>query len=75
MAERRGEERHKVGLDYAFDRLLTAKLHQAYALLFPDQVRLVGGGAIGARGDNEDRSDLRPGVVGPTEGRQHDRQP
>ncbi len=43
MAERRGQERREVRLDYAFDRLFTAKLQQAYEILVPDQVRLVGG--------------------------------
>ena len=65
----------QVRLDYAFDRLLTSKLQQAYEILAPDRVRLVGARIIGAGEDNEDRRDLRPGVVGPTEGGEHDRQP
>ncbi len=37
MAERRLGARPTVHLAYAFDRLLDAKLHNAYAILVPDQ--------------------------------------
>ncbi len=75
MAERGGQRPREVRLDYTFDRMFTAKLQQAYEVLAPDRVRLVGLAAIGARQGDEDRSDLRPGVVGSAEGGQHDCQP
>ena len=42
---------------------------------FESQVRRIGAEIIGARRDHADCRDLRPGVVEPTEGRQHDCQP
>ena len=40
MAERRSQR--DVHLEYAFDRLLVAKLEQVYQILVPDRVRVVG---------------------------------
>jgi hypothetical protein len=57
-----------------FDRLRAAKLEQAYDILVPDQVRIVGGVKMTEK-SNEDRSDLRSCVVEQTKGREHDRQP
>ena len=41
MAERRLGARPTVHLAYAFDRLLDAKLHNAYAILVPDQTHKI----------------------------------
>jgi len=40
MAEQRRGKDREVCLDYAFDRLLAAKLQQVYEILVPDQVRI-----------------------------------
>jgi hypothetical protein len=42
MAERQ-QIRRSVQLEFAFDRLRAAKLEQAYDILVPDRVRIVGG--------------------------------
>ncbi len=64
MAERRPRKDREVHLDYAFDRLLAAKLQQAYEILVPDRVRIIGerGGLTGD--EDEKRRDLRTGVLG-----------
>jgi hypothetical protein len=73
MVELRGQR--DVRLEYTFDRLLVAKLEQAYQILVPDQVRAVGGRSklIGAA--NEDGGNLRPGFFGQAEGGEHHCQP
>src|SRR5258706_15656489 len=54
--------------------LLATKLEQAYDILVPDRVRVVGRAKVTGAGD-EDRSDLRSCIVGQTKGGEHDRQP
>ena len=66
--------RRSVQLEFAFDRLRAAKLEQAYDILVPDQVRIVGG-VKKTEKSNEDRGDPRSCFVGQTKGREHDRQP
>jgi hypothetical protein len=58
MAERRSQR--DVRLEYAFDRLLIAKLEQVYQILVPDRVRVVGDGGkpIGV-GDEDQRQYTR----------------
>ena len=73
MAKGRSKEGRDVQLDYVFDRQFAAKLQQAYDLLAPEHARQVGGRALGE--DDEDRRDLRTGVLGPAEGGQDDCQP
>ena len=75
MADRRSRRhRHKVQLDYVFDRLLGSKLQQVYELLVPDRVRIVGEHTRVMEGGNADRSDLRKGVFGQAARGEHDRQ-
>jgi hypothetical protein len=65
MAERRPRRDHyQVQLDYAFDRLLGNKLQQAYELLVPDQVRVIGERSRVMEGGNANRGNLRSGVFG-----------
>src|SRR6476659_1668524 len=66
--------RRAVHLEYAFDRLLAAKLELAYGILVPDRVRVVSSAKMTGAGD-EDRGDLRSCIVGQTKGGEHDRQP
>ena len=66
--------RRTIHLEFAFDRLLAAKLEQAYAVLVPDRVRVIGCAKVTGAG-NEDRGDLRTCIVGQTKGGEHDRQP
>ena len=75
MARRRGGPVPVVRLEYGFDRLLGRKLEQAYGILVPEHVRSTGAGLRVKEGSDEDGRDLRPGVVGQTEGRPHDSQP
>jgi hypothetical protein len=63
-----------IHLEFAFDRLLAAKLEQAYDILVPGRVRLVGSAKVTGAGD-EDGSNLRSCIVGQTKGGEHDRQP
>jgi hypothetical protein len=72
---RRGATRPVVALEYAFDRLLGCKLEQAYKILVPEQARATGAGPRVKEEHDEDGRDLRPGVLGPAEGGQHDCQP
>ena len=76
MAERCAKPR-AVHLEYAHDRLLAAKLEQAYAILVADRVRVVGERArlTGEDEDDEGRCDLRSGVFREAEGGKHDCQP
>jgi hypothetical protein len=60
----------EVRLDYAFDRLLTAKLQQAYEILVPDQVRFVRNSLLNGDG-HEECGDLRKSVLGQAERREH----
>ena len=62
MAERRLGARPTVHLAYAFDRLLDAKLQNAYAILVPDQVHKIPARAQDIGDDHEDRSHLRAGL-------------
>jgi len=66
--------RRAIHLEFAFDRLLAAKLEQAYDILVPGRVRVVGSAKVTGAGD-EDGSNLRSGIVGQTKGGEHDRQP
>lgn len=72
MADR--DKEREVRLDYAFDRSLAAKLQQAYEILVPDRVRFVRSSVLNGDGD-EERSDLRKGVLGQAERREHDCEP
>jgi site-specific DNA recombinase len=71
MAERLRQR--NVCLEYAFDRLFTSKLQQVYELLVPDRARLTGEPSRG--GDDEERCDLRPGILCPAEGGTHNCEP
>ena len=61
MAERRSGSRPTVHLDYAFDRLLAAKLQNAYAILVPDRVHKIPQ-AHDIGDDHEDCSLVRAGL-------------
>lgn len=63
MAERRPRQRRDIRLDYAFDRLLVAKLQQVYEILVPDRVRLAGERAPVTGESDEDRRNLRSGLL------------
>src|SRR5687767_12369664 len=66
--------RRAIHVEFAFDRLLAAKLERAYDILVPDRVRLVGSAKVIGGGD-EGRGDLRSCIVGQTKGRENHRQP
>src|SRR2546423_12644992 len=66
--------RRAIHLEFAFDRLLAAKLELTYDILVPDRVRIVGSTKVTGAGD-EDRGNLRSCIVGQTKGGEHDRQP
>jgi len=66
--------RRTVHLEFAFDRLRAIKLEQAYGILVPDRVRIIGRTKVTGGGD-EDRSDLRSRIVGQAKGGEHDCQP
>lgn len=72
MAPRGGGAHPVVELEYAFDRLLSLKLEQAYQILVPEQARATGAGARFKDEQDEDGRDLRPSVLGSAEGGQHD---
>src|SRR5580765_6590974 len=72
MAERQ-QIRRSVQLEFAFDRLRASKLEQAYDILVPDRVRIVGGAKMTEASD-EDCGDLRSCIVRQAKGREHDRQ-
>jgi len=74
MGDSHQRKDRKVRLDYAFDRLLATKLQQAYEILVPDQVRVVRDSGLNGDGD-EERGDLRKGILGQTERRKHDCEP
>jgi hypothetical protein len=74
MAERRKRKCLEVNCDYVFDRLLIHKLQQAYAILVPDNVRIIiSNQTESILEDNEGSCNLRPGLVGKAERRKHDR--
>src|SRR5260370_38590738 len=80
MAERRSQP--DVRLEYAFDRLLVAKLERVYRTLVPDRIRVIGEPAPAQAGsskligaDDEAGANLRPGILGQTEGGAHHCQP
>jgi hypothetical protein len=62
-----GPIRRAIHLEFAFDRLLAAKLELAYDILVPDRVRIVGSAKVTGASD-EDRGDLRSCIVGQTKG-------
>jgi hypothetical protein len=62
---KRAQIRRAIRFEYAFDRLLGAKLEQAYEILNPDQVRILRAGADVTGIGDEERCDLRPGIVYP----------
>ena len=62
MVERRPGSRPTVQFAYAFDRLLGAKLQNAYAILVPDQAHQIPVRAHDIGDDHEDRSPLRAGL-------------
>ena len=62
MAERRPGSRPTVQLAYAFDRLLGAKLQNAYAILVPDQAHKIPPRGHDIGDDHEDRSPVRAGL-------------
>ena len=59
MAERRSSSRPTVHLDYAFDRLLAAKLQNAYAILVPDRAHKIPSRTQDVGDDHEDCSPVR----------------
>src|SRR5271155_2970292 len=61
-------------LEYAFDRLFTAKLQRVYEILVPDRVRVTGEVATSTGDRHEERRDLRQSLLRPTEGGAHDRE-
>src|SRR5688572_7271247 len=69
-----GPIRRVIHLEFAFDRLLAAKLELAYGILVPDRVRIVGSTKVTGAND-EDRGDLRSCIFGQTKGGEYDRQP
>ena len=74
MGDGRQRRDRQVRLDYAFDRLLITKLQQAYEILVPHQTRAVRDSVLNG-GGHEERSHLRTGILGETEGRTHDCEP
>src|SRR5260370_7416472 len=66
--------RRAIHLEFAFDRLLAAKLEQAYDILVPDRVRVVGSAKVTGAGD-EDGSNLLSCIVGQTTAGEHYHQP
>ena len=71
MADRRQKESRDVHLDYAFDRLLAAKLQQVYEILVPDRVRIAGEPRKVTGEDHEERRDLREGLLRQAERGEH----
>jgi hypothetical protein len=73
MAERRSQR--DLHLEYAFDRLLVAKLEQVYRILVPDRVRVVGDGSKLVGVGDESSGNIRAGLLGQAEGGEHHCQP
>ena len=63
-----------VALEFAFDRLLTAKLKLVYDILVPDRVRILCSSKL-TGGRDEGSGDLRACILGQTKGGEHDCQP
>ena len=74
MAEWRGHDR-SVQFEHAFDRLLAVKLERVYEILVPEQVRAIGSDPRVRENSDENRRDLRQGILRAAEGGEHDRQP
>ena len=55
--------------------MFPVKLQQAYEMLAPDVVRVIGEQGKHEGEDDANRGDLRTGLVGPAKGRQHHCQP
>ena len=68
MAERSSRSRPAVHLDYAFDRLLAAKLQNAYAILVPDRAHKIPPRTHDVGDDHEDCSLVRAGLGRAAEG-------
>ena len=68
MAERRRWNQPTVHLGCAFDRLLDAKLQNAYAILVPDRAHKIPVRVQDIGDDHENRSSLRAGIWRPAEG-------
>lgn len=68
MAESRARSRPAVQLDYAFDRLLAAKLQNAYAILVPDRAHKIPPRTRDVGDDHEDCSPVRTGLGRAAEG-------
>ena len=64
----------RIHIAYSFDRLLEAKLAQAYEVLVPSNERPVGV-RVNEEADDENGRDLRQGFVGATTRGEHDRKP
>ena len=75
MVESCNRRAREVRLDYTFDRLLSTKLQQAYEILVPDRVRVISNCSALNGERNENRGDLREGIVGQAEGREDHREP
>jgi len=71
MAKRNRRKVRDVRLDYVFDRLLLAKLQQAYEILVPDRFRTARDPSILIGDEHENCGDLRSGFLGEAEGRAH----
>ena len=68
MAERRPDRRPTVHLAWSFDRLLDAKLQNAYAILLPDRARRIPTRTQHNSGDDhDDCSHIRAGLRRPAE--------
>lgn len=68
MAERPPDGRPAVHLAWSFDRLLDAKLQNAYAILVPEWARKIPGPAQHDSGDrHDDCSNIRAGLGRPAE--------
>lgn len=75
MAERRAGKDPAVRLEYSFDRLLGPKLEQAYRILVPERIRIIGDEPWMKEGSDEGRRSLRQGFLRQTEGGEHDSKP
>ena len=67
MAERRRRHQPTVHLVGAFDRLLDAKLQNAYAILVPDRAHKIPARVQDIGDDHENRSHLRASIGRPAE--------
>jgi hypothetical protein len=74
MAERPKRKSLDVSFDYVFDRLLIHKLQQAYEILVPDNVRIIGNQTERMVDDNEGSGNIRARLLGKAERRKHDRE-